>query len=246
MRSPGSVLTLSLSVAASVLWISGAAADPKPQKAGSEETMDQIMEKAAGDEPVKPAKVDEAPAAKEKADDKPAAKVASAPAKVAKTPKPVEAPAPVTDDNDTTEEAVRPAALEAVRPVAQPRNPGAYEMGALDCRMLDGAGIERILPKKMMAGEEPDLLCRVIITQPATVATASHTLTLAVTVGAKATYQQVRSVRVSTIGRRSLVFIVPADRISSEDAARVTLRATLSGLAKPPMREVKFVVEPAD
>src|SRR5258706_482307 len=58
--------------------------------------------------------------------------------------------------------------------------------------------------------------------------------------------QQVRSVRISSAGRRAVVFVVPADRISSEEAARVTMRAQLSGLSKPGVREVKFVVEPAD
>jgi len=40
--------------------------------------------------------------------------------------------------------------------------------------------------------------------------------------------------------------IIPADRISSEELAKVTMRAALSAPAKPPQREVKFVVEPAD
>jgi hypothetical protein len=112
--------------------------------------------------------------------------------------------------------------------------------------MLDGAGIERILPKKIIAGEEPDLLCRVLVTQPATASTATHKLTLTVTLGEQATYQQVRSVRMSAIGRRAVVFIVPADRISSEDKAQVTMRAVLSAPAKPGTREIKFTVEPAD
>ena len=215
----------------------------------ADESIDQILERGA------PPSSDQPPATALPARQPPhapdaAVGVDKAPAKapsVKPMAKGAEQPAaPVTDDNDTTGEAVRPTALKAVQPIARPRLPGPYELGELDCRMLDGAGIERLLPKKIVAGEEPDLLCRVLVTQPATVAATTHALTLTVLVGSKPTYQQQRSVRISSVGRRSIVFIVPADRISSEDAAAVTLRAVLSAPAKPPNREVKFVVEPAD
>src|SRR5436189_271540 len=91
---------------------------------------------------------------------------------------------PLTDgktaaaDTDSTTEAARPTALTAVAPTSVPRRAGPYELGPLDCRVLDGAGIERLLPKKITAGEEPDILCRVLITQAATVQLAPHELTL--------------------------------------------------------------------
>jgi hypothetical protein len=238
------------------LLVGGAAfAEDKGGKKGAppkgpvkEETIDDILASKPDppppdDKPPEDAKPPEVKPADTKAAAKPADKVAAA----TKAPaKPEEPPPPPTDDNDTTAEAARPVALEAVKPTSVPRKPGAYELGALDCRMLDGAGIERVLPKKITAGEEPDLLCRVLVTQPPTVATAVHELTLTVAVGSKITYQQIRTVRVSAIGRRSMVFIVPADRISSEDAAKVTMKVVLSAPAKPPAHEIKFVVEPAD
>ncbi len=130
--------------------------------------------------------------------------------------------------------------------MAQPRKTGAYELGPLDCRMLDGAGIERVLPKKLIVGEEPDLLCRIVVTQPATVASAPHTLTLVTKMGDQTTYQQAREVRISSVGRRALVFVIPADRISAEDGGKVTINISLSDLAKPATREVQVVMEPAD
>ena len=216
-------------------------------KKGGEETIDSILENANA-----------APADKGKAAppagprDQPAPAPPSdtpgdeaAPVPTKKPPKPVEV-APPTDDNDGTQEAARPKALEAVQPVAQPRRPGPYELGALDSGILDGAGIERLMPAKITAGEEPDLLCRIVVTQPATIATSPHLLTVTVNVGATATYQQKRSVRVSSVGRRAIVFVIPSDRISSEEAARVTIRADLSAPANPASRTLKFAVEPAD
>jgi hypothetical protein len=78
------------------------------------------------------------------------------------------------------------------------------------------------------------------------VAAAEHTLTLTVALGSRATYQQVRNVRIGSVGRRAIVFVVPADRISAEDPVKVTMRAVLSGPARPPMREIRFSVDPAD
>lgn len=224
---------------------------PPPKGPVKEETIDDIL----ASKPDPPPPDDKPPEPVKPTDTKPevkpvdtkAAKPGDRVATATKTPaKPEEPPPPPTDDNDTTAEAARPVALEAVKPATSPRRPGAYELGALDCRMLDGAGIERVLPKKITAGEEPDLLCRVLVTQPPTVATAVHELALTVALGNKITYQQVRTVRVSAVGRRSIVFIVPADRISSEDAAKVTMKVVLSAPAKPPAHEIKFVVEPAD
>ena len=48
-----------------------------------------------------------------------------------------------------------------------------------------GLGIERVLPKRVTAGEEPDLLCRIQVEQPPTVSTEAHTVTLAVNVGGR-------------------------------------------------------------
>jgi hypothetical protein len=265
---------LALSFALLPLAAGTASADPRPPARGgasdarpsapppatvergkpAEETIDQILARGqqapppSVDQPTEkaPPPPVEDKGNKAAASDKAANAVVAATRAPARPAKADEPPAPITDDNDTTAEAVRPKALEAVAPATRPRAMGAYELGALDCRMLDGAGIERILPKKMIAGEEPDLLCRVLVTQPATVAMAAHTLTLTVSVGGKATYQQARTIRMSSVGRRSVVFVVPADRISSEDAATVAMRAVLSAPAKPPTREVKFVVEPAD
>ena len=155
--------------------------------------------------------------------------------------------APPTDDNDGTTEAARPAALQAVKSKGEPRHRGPFELGPLDCRVLDGAGIERMLPKKVVAGEEPDLLCRVVVTQPPTVMSESHQVTLTVNVGPKETFRQVRKVRMSSIGRRALVFVIPADKVASYDAAEVRLLASLSPPALPGGgREVKFVVEPEE
>lgn len=225
----------------------GGDADKKAPAPKREETIEEIMERATQPEAEPEAKPEQtSPKAADPKATAPADKAAVKPATPAAPARPAEPQAPPTDDNDSTAEAARPAALTAVAPATSPRRPGPYELGALDCRVLDGAGIERILPKKITTGEEPDILCRVLVTQPATVQLAPHELTLTVMLGNKATYQQVRTVRMSSVGRRALVFLVPADRISSEDAARVTMRATLSGPANPPSREVKFNVEPAD
>lgn len=221
-----------------------AAAEDKVKKPG-DDSIDSLLDgNAPGAAKTPPAK--RGPHESPPVEANPVAAPAPTAVAVQKAPaKPVEV-APVTDDNDNAGEAVRPKALEAVRPAAQPRRPGPYEMGPLDCRMLDGAGIERLLPPKFIAGEEPDLLCRIVVTQPATVTTAPHALTVTVNVGANATYQQKRNVRVSSIGRRALVFVIPADRISSEDLARVVVRADLSAPANPASRTIKFNVEPAD
>ena len=155
--------------------------------------------------------------------------------------------APPTDDNDATGEATRPKALVAVAGTDKPRVRGPYELGPLDCRVLDGAGIERILPSRIVAGEEPDLLCRTVVTQPPTVATQAHELTLSVYVGQRETFHQTRNVRMSSIGRRALVFVVPADRIATYDPATVKIQALLSAPADPPTgRHVKFTVESED
>src|SRR5579871_434709 len=173
--------------------------------------LDSIMEKATETDPPPDAKPETKPEAKTdaKPETKPAAKPDAKPDKVvankdAGKAKPSQPPPPPTDDNDATTEAARPTVLAAIAPASAPRRPGPYELGALDCRVLDGAGIERLLPKKMTTGEEPDLLCRILITQPATVSLAPHELTLTVTVGNRATYQQVRPVRMSSVGRRAL------------------------------------------
>ena len=58
--------------------------------------------------------------------------------------------------------------------------------------------------------------------------------------------QQSRNVRMSSIGRRAVLFVVPADRITTDDGAQVTLKVTLSAPAKPATREVKISVESED
>src|SRR5438477_161158 len=79
------------------------------------------------------------------------------------------------------------------------------------------------------------------VTQPPTAAAAPHQLTLTVQLanaaGVRATYQQSRNVRMSSIGRRAVLFVVPADRITTDDGAQVTLKVTLSAPAKPATRE---------
>lgn len=193
-----------------------AAAKPAPQ----EETLDDLVGQA-------PEKAPE-PAAK------PAEKAAAA-------------DDTVTDDNDATPEAPPPTALAPVKAeIGMQRTVGPYELGPLDCRVLDGAGIERILPTALTAGEEPDLICRVLVTQPPNVVPATHHLSLHVFLGGRIVYQQKRNVRMSSLGRRSLVFVVPADRFTSFESTRVVIRATLSMPAKPATREVRFALETLD
>ena len=242
-----------------------AAAPPK-----KEENLDEILQQAASagepavekqPEPAKvdPAKVDPAKAgtAKAPADAakagaaKPQEKVdekkAAAATATAKDAKPAEPAAPLTDDNDTSAEAAKPAVLAAVQQTGETRRRGPYDLGPLDCRVLDGAGIERLLPPRIVAGEEPDILCRVVVTQPANVLTTEHDVTLSVTVGPKETFRQTRRVRIGSVGRRAMVFVIPADKISSDDAAQVKLHALLSAPATPGGgREVKFTVETED
>ena len=159
----------------------------------------------------------------------------------------VDAPPPTgTDDNDASPEAAKVAKLEAVKQEKQ-KHRGPYQLGQLDCRTLDGAGIERVLPGQIVAGEEPDILCRVVVTQPGDIVSEEHSLTLSVLVGGKETWKQTRKVRMSNIGRRSLVFVIPMDKISSDDPTTVTMSAVLSPPADPGAgRVVKFKVEALD
>jgi hypothetical protein len=158
------------------------------------------------------------------------------------------APPPTgTDDNDATSEAARPEQLQAVQSNGAVRRHGPYELGRLDCRILDGAGIERLLPRKIVAGEEPDILCRIIVTQPADVASEEHTLSMAVSVGSKETFRQVRKVRISNVGRRAMVFIIPSDKIASDDTTKVKVSAQLSAPAMPGTGQAaEFTVETQD
>ena len=51
----------------------------------------------------------------------------------------------------------------------------------------------------------------------------------------------------SSVGRRSLVFVIPADKISSDDATQVRIQAVLSAPATPGGgRLVKFAIETLD
>ena len=160
--------------------------------------------------------------------------------------RPAPPPERVTDDNDVTEAAPPPPVLRQVPGANLARRPGPYDLGELDCRVLDGAGVERLLPKKMVSSEEADVLCRVIVTQPQGVAAAQHTLTLSVLAADKVVYSQVRPVRIGSVGRRAIVFVVPADRFASDDNVRITVRVELSAPARPAVRDAKFSIETLD
>lgn len=239
------VATLSLSVLA--LLQPGAARADQPAK-GKPESLDEILNQAASaaeapkPEPA-PAPAKEAPAKEIKV-----AAAARAPSKPAAPATPAgPPPPPPTDDNDGTGEAPAPGQLTAVAPSSTPRRRGNYQLGPLDCRVLDGAGIERLLPKKVVAGEEPDVLCRIVVTQPGDVLSEEHNVSLAVLVGGKQTHKETRKVRISSIGRRAMVFVIPAERIASEETALVTLQALLSQPATPAAgQSVKFTVETED
>ena len=104
-----------------------------------------------------------------------------------------------------------------------------------------------MLRSELVAGEEPDVLCRVIVTQPGDIVSSEHSLTLSVLVGGKETWKQQRKVRMSSIGRRAMVFVVPMDKIASDDEAIVTFNAVLSQPATPAGgRIVKVKVRPLD
>lgn len=152
-----------------------------------------------------------------------------------------------TESADLTPEAPAPTAFTPVAKVeTRSRTLGPYELGPVDCRVLDDAGIERILPSMLNAGEEPDLLCRVLVVQPPNVAAVQHDLSLNVFVGSRLAYQQTRRVRMSSFGRRSILFVIPADRITSYETTQVIVRASLSMPAKPATREVRFSLETQD
>ena len=210
---------------------------PTPAKGAGKppaESVEDVMEQAASagnrpEETTPPPKAEE----KKPEEKKPAAAKTPAPPHAAQPAQPQQPGPPPTDDNDASAEAAAPTALVAVQQTGETRRRGPYELGKLDCRILDGAGIERLLPSKIVAGEEPDILCRIVVTQPANVATLPHTLTLTVTVGANETFRQVRKVRISSVGRRAMVFVVPSDKISSDDPAQVKLHALLSSPASP-------------
>jgi len=251
-------LAFVITLAAPAVAVADASHPSHPAKEPrAEQTLDQVMQDSApagerteagapssdkAGAPAASASTDKAAPATSAAPSGPPA----TPAPTAAQPAPAQPAAPATDDNDGTAEAPAPTPLAAM-PATVARGRGPYQLGALDCRVLDGAGIERILPPKLVSGEEPDLLCRILVTQPASVASQPHQLTLTVSVGDRQTYREVRAVRMSSIGRRALVFVVPADRIATDNNAPVLIHAALSAPAQPAAgQSVEFSVETED
>ncbi|MCS6912646.1 MAG: hypothetical protein RMK29_12225 [Myxococcales bacterium] len=126
--------------------------------------------------------------------------------------------------------------------------PAPYDLLSLECGELDQeAGLLPLRPNHI-AGEDMDLLCKakVQLSPSARGTPRPHTVSLSVVQGKKTTYQQVRDTRLLAPGTRTILFVIPAERLPS-DSGKVVIRAELSKPAsKPSIREVSFEINAED
>lgn len=126
--------------------------------------------------------------------------------------------------------------------------PAPYDLVSIECGELDAeAGLLPLRPSHT-AGEDLDLLCKVKVSLPKTAkgTPKTHTINFTVGVGKKTTYQQSRDTRLLAPGARTILFVVPAEKLPTE-SGKVTVRAELSKPAsKPSSREVTFDLNAED
>jgi hypothetical protein len=126
--------------------------------------------------------------------------------------------------------------------------PAPYDLVSMECGELDNeAGLLPLRPSHT-AGEDLDLLCKVRVQLPATAkgAPKAHTVTFSVFQNKKTTYQQVRDVRLLSPGARTILFVVPAEKLPTE-GGKVRVRAELSKPAsKPGFKEITYELNAED
>lgn len=120
--------------------------------------------------------------------------------------------------------------------------PAPYELTALDCGELNSEAGLLPLRASHTAGDDRDLLCKVTVTLPkgGKGAAKAHSVTFTVSQGKKTSHQEVRDARVLSAGARTILFVVPAERLPGENG-KVRIRAELSRPAvKPGFKEVTY------
>ena len=126
--------------------------------------------------------------------------------------------------------------------------PAPYDLASMECGELDSdAGLLPLRPSHT-AGEDLDLLCKIKVSLPdkAKGQPKGHTVNFTVFQGKKTTYQQSRDARLLAPGERTILFVVPSERLPTE-GGKVTVRAELSKPAsKPNVREVTFDLNAED
>lgn len=126
--------------------------------------------------------------------------------------------------------------------------PAPYDLVSIECGELDNQGGLLELRKTHTAGEDLDLLCKVKVQLPAATkgTPKAHTVTFSVFQAKKTTYQQVRDVRLLSPGARTILFVVPAEKLPTEGGV-VKVRAELSRPAtKPNVREISYELNAED
>jgi hypothetical protein len=124
--------------------------------------------------------------------------------------------------------------------------PAVYELTAMECGELnDEAGLTPLRPSHT-AGEDLDLLCKLKVTVPPAGTPRAHSITFSVFQAKKTTYQQVRDVHLLTAGTRTILFVIPAEKLPT-DGGTVRIRAELSKPStKPGFREVTYDLNAED
>lgn len=126
--------------------------------------------------------------------------------------------------------------------------PAPYDLSSMECGELDKEAGLRPLRAAHIAGEDLDLLCKVTVGLSDKVkgSPKSHTVKLTVSHAGKTSYEQVRDARVLTTGNRTVLFVIPAEKLPTE-AGKVTVRAELSKPAsKPGLKEISYELTAED
>lgn len=120
--------------------------------------------------------------------------------------------------------------------------PAPYELATLDCGELNSEAGLLPLRASHTAGDDRDLLCKVTVTLPKGQkgTPKAHTVTFSVSQGKKTSHQEVRDARVLSPGSRTILFVIPAERLPGENG-KVRIRAELSRPAvKPGFKELTY------
>ena len=127
--------------------------------------------------------------------------------------------------------------------------PAPYEVTAMECGELNGEAGLLPLRASHIAGDDHDLLCKVTVTLAKTQkgVPKAHNITFTVSSGnKKPAHTEVRDARVLSAGSRTVLFVVPAEKLPGE-GGKVRIRAELSRPAvKPGFREVTYELTAED